>query len=262
MEASKNILHLAHHRSKIRIRDFGEVFTPQKYVHQMLDMLDKSVWADTNTVFFEPTCGHGNFVEAVVEKRLKAFLKKAKRQNIKKPSFYAVANTLHNLWAIDISAKNIEFCRNRVQSLIFDFLWEYEKRSVSFKSFIQKNKDFLTHILCCIQWQIQENEALSCLESDPLKAKEEANKTTVSRRWFKRKGHHPINFKQTWCENFKIYKSKNIVPSEYIKTLTFLDSLTKDEQKNISKKYKFSTIFNSDKLDWKTLKSSPPLKVA
>lgn len=28
-----------HHRSKERIKDFGEVFTPEIYVHQMLDQL-------------------------------------------------------------------------------------------------------------------------------------------------------------------------------------------------------------------------------
>ena len=56
MSASKSILNLIHHRSKNRIRDFGEVFTPEKYVNQMLDMLDKSVWTDANTIFYEPTC--------------------------------------------------------------------------------------------------------------------------------------------------------------------------------------------------------------
>ena len=40
MEQYKNILHLAHHRSKERIRDFGEVFTPDEYVQKMLDMSD------------------------------------------------------------------------------------------------------------------------------------------------------------------------------------------------------------------------------
>ena len=113
METAKNILHLIHHRSKKRIRDFGEVFTPEKYVNQMLDMLDRSVWTDTNAVFFEPTCGHGNFVKAIVERRLDSFFRKAKRQKIKNPHFYTVANTLNNLWAIDIDSNNIEFCRKQ-----------------------------------------------------------------------------------------------------------------------------------------------------
>ena len=74
METAKSVLHLVHHRSKERIRDFEEVFTPEIYVNQILDMLDKSVWANTDTVFFEPTCGHGNFIEIIIKRRLKAFL--------------------------------------------------------------------------------------------------------------------------------------------------------------------------------------------
>ena len=53
----KSILHLIYDRSKNRIRDSGEVFTYEKYVNQMLDMLDKSVWTDINIFFYEPICG-------------------------------------------------------------------------------------------------------------------------------------------------------------------------------------------------------------
>ena len=225
MERNKDILHLAHHRSKERIRDFGEVFTPEKYVQQMLDMLDKSIWADTNTVFYEPTCGHGNFVSAVVEKRLRIFLKKAKRQKIRKPHFYAVANTLNNLWAIDIDSKNVEFCRERVRKITFDFLLKNEQHEISsLKFFIKKNRKFLTHVLCCIEWQIQENEALSCLEEDSSKVEQSANKTIVSKKWFKKNTHRPINFKMSWCEYFKSMQKDNIIPIEYTKNFKLLSS--------------------------------------
>ena len=231
METVKSILHLVHHRSKKRIRDFGEVFTPEKYVNQMLDMLDKSVWTDSNIVFFEQTCGHGNFVEAIVERRLNSFFRKAKRQKIKNPHFYTVANTLNNLWAIDIDSNNIEFCRNRVWSLIFNFLWKYEKNTLSLKTFIKNNRDFLTHLLCCIEWQIHENEALSCLEINPFKAKEAANKTAISRKWFKKNKHRPIDFKMNWCQYFKSCKKENIIPDEYTKNFRLINSLIDKRKK-------------------------------
>ncbi len=237
MGTTENIV--AHHRSKQRIRDFGEVFTPEKHVHQMLDMLDNSVWEDENIIFFEPTCGHGNFVEAVLKRRLRAFLKKAERENVKKPHFYATANTLNNFWAIDIDLKNIEFCRERVRSIVFDFL--LRNNNFSFESFIRQNKKFLTHLLCCIEWHIQENEALSCLETDPVQAKESANKTAVSRKWFKKNKHRPINFKQTWIEYFKICQSENIIPFEYKKNFKFLSSLVSNKLKDKWKKRKKKT---------------------
>ena len=244
METTKNIIHLSHHRSKKRIRDFGEVFTPEKYVNQMLDILDQSVWTDTDIVFFEPTCGHGNFVEAIFKRRLNAFLKKAKRQKIKNPHFYTVANTLNNLWAIDIDSNNIEFCRNRVWSLIFNFLWKHEKNILSLESFIRKNKDFLTHLLCCIEWQIHENEVLSCLETNIFKAEEVANKTAVSKKWFKNNKHRPINFKINWCQYFKNHKKENIIPIEYTKNFRLIKSLINKRKKETIKNFpilKFKT---------------------
>ena len=241
MEPARDILRLAHHRSRQRIQSFGEVWTPKKHVRQMLDMLDKSVWTDIGAVFFEPACGHGNFVEAVVQRRLNAILNKAKRQKIKRPHFYAAANTLNTLWAIDIDLENIKFCRDRVWSSVFKFLWSNERRrppkaALSLKSFIRKHKDFLAHVLCCIEWQIQENEALSCLESDPQKARLAAEKTAVSRQWIKKNKHRPIDFKKTWLWRFEALKKSKIVPLEYKKNSKKLDSLLQDKKQPVFKK--------------------------
>ena len=202
MKSVNNIVSFMHHRSEQRIRDLGEVFTPEKYVNQMLDMLDKSVWIDTNTIFFEPTCGHGNFVEAIVKRRLNSFFKKASRQKTKKPHFYAVANTLNNLWAIDVDKENVKLCRNRVWKTVLNFLIKNEKKTNNVNIFIQNNRDFFFHVRHCLNWQIHENEMLSCLEDDPKKAKEASDKTNVSRKWFKKNGHKPIDFELTWCAYF------------------------------------------------------------
>ena len=229
MDASRNTLNLAHHRSRSRIRDLGEVFTPEKYVNQMLDMLDKSVWTNTNVVFYEPTCGHGNFVLAIVKRRLDAFFKQAKRKRIKNPHFYAVANTLNNIWAIDIDSKNIKLCQERVISLTFSFL--KEKGAIS-NILTKKNMDFLTHVFCCIDWQIHQNEALSCLEKDTLKAKQSAEQANVSRKWMKKNKHLPINFEMSWCQYFNNCKKRNLLPSEYMKHFRFIRSLVSGNKKS------------------------------
>ena len=225
MEIDRSILNLAHHRSKKRIRDLGEVFTPDKYVYEMLDMIDQSVWSDTSTVFFEPTCGHGNFVSAIVQRRLNSFLEKGEKE--KNPKFYTLANTLNNLWAIDIDAQNIELCRRRVWEIAVNFLFNCQVENFSPTTISKKDKVFLAHILCCIKWQIQENEALSCLADDPKKAKENAKKMLVSRKWLAQNGHHPIDFDLSWVEYFDTLKSNKIVPPEYTRSFKFLNSLPK-----------------------------------
>ena len=58
------------HRSKERIKKYGEVFTPKKVINDMLDLIgdsDSPIWSDENVVFFEPTCGNGNICSAIVE---------------------------------------------------------------------------------------------------------------------------------------------------------------------------------------------------
>ena len=239
------ILNLAHHRSKERIKSLGEVFTPEKYVFQMLDMLDKPVWSDLDAMFFEPTCGHGNFVVAIVQKRLEHLIKKVKRQKIKKPHFYAVAHTLNNLWAIDIDSENIRLCRDRVCHLIFNFLWEHEKSYRSkptLNTFIKRNKEYLTHVLCAVQYQIHTNEALSCLESDYNKAQKASSKTLVSQKWFQNHKHRPIDFDKTWAIYFKICQQKGIIPIEYRRNLKSIEKVVKmqiapDTEIKINKRY-------------------------
>ena len=246
MEPNQEILNLAHYRSKERIRDLGEVFTPDKYVQEMLNMLDKKVWSDTNAVFFEPTCGHGNFVEVILKRRLKALFESGKRNKDKnrKPHFYAVAYALNNLWAIDIDSKNIEFCKARVWSIVSEFLLEKQSKKLNLKELISKNKDFFIHIFCCINYQIHENEALSCLESNPFKAKEVASKTIISKKWFKKNKHRPIDFELSWCEYFRALKESGAEPMEYRRASKFLESLSVEKRRknNDSKRFDFAQV--------------------
>lgn len=226
---------LLFHRSKERVRSLGEVFTPKKYVFQMLDMLDKSVWSHIDTIFFEPTCGHGNFVIAIIQKRLDILMKKAKRQKIQKPHFYAVAHTLNNLWAVDIDSKNIKTCQERVYRFIFNFLWQHEKRhschqnKPSLNLFIKRNKEYLTHVLCAIQYQIHINEALSCLETDYVKAQKASSKTLASKMWFQNHKHRPIDFEKTWISYFKTCQQKGIIPIEYRRNLKCVEDKVKEQ---------------------------------
>jgi len=91
-----------HIRSKERVAKHGEVFTPEYIVHDMHNLIDN--WADPTMIFLEPTCGHGNFVEAAVQKKLDAGL-----------TAYQAVNTV---FGMDIMKDNIEDCRRRVFHLV------------------------------------------------------------------------------------------------------------------------------------------------
>ena len=55
-------------RTKERIKQTGEIFTPPELVEQMLDQLPAEAWTDPTKTFLEPACGDGNFLIAMLNR--------------------------------------------------------------------------------------------------------------------------------------------------------------------------------------------------
>ncbi|SEJ25729.1 hypothetical protein [Nitrosomonas eutropha] len=217
------------HRSKERIKDLGEVFTPESSVTDMLNLLTKGkrgLWSDEAIAFFEPCSGHGNIVLPIYKRRLEGIYKKAVAQGLSKTNdapYYAVANTLNTLWAIDIDPKNVENCRSRVLSATLDFL----KTKLEIKSdaiLFSKKRDFFAHILSAIKWHIDENETLSAL-SNPENAKASANLTKAGAKWFSQNGHQPMDFDLSWVNFYESCEASKTIPLEYERSLRFIDAV-------------------------------------
>ena len=226
------------HRSKKRIQDLGEVFTPETYVEEMLDLLAKdkrNFWSDEDIVFFEPCCGHGNIVLPIYRRRLEAIYKKAIAQGFgktKEAPLYAVANALNTLWAIDIDEKNVENTRSRVLHESIEFL--KQKLNINNnQTLISKNKEFFSHVLSALRWHIDENETLSALSTDK-DAKASANMTKAGSKWFSQNGHNEIDFDLTWVSFFESCESSKTVPLEYERSVKFIDSFVSGKIKGLS----------------------------
>lgn len=57
-------------KSKERVKNHGEVFTPQKVVKDMCDLLNGTdVWARLETTFLEPCCGNGNILVEILNRK-------------------------------------------------------------------------------------------------------------------------------------------------------------------------------------------------
>lgn len=228
-------LALLNHRSKKRIQDLGEVFTPEAYVEEMLDLLakdKKNFWSDEDIVFFEPCCGHGNIVLPIYRRRLEAIYKKALAQGFgksKEAPLYAVANALNTLWAIDIDEKNVENTRSRVLHESVEFL--KQKLNINNnQTLITKNKEFFSHVLSALRWHIDENETLSALSSDK-NAKASASLTKAGSKWFLQNGHNELDFDLTWVSFFESCESSKTVPLEFERSVKFIDSFVSGKLK-------------------------------
>jgi len=214
------------HRSKDRIKNLGEVFTPEAYVEDMLDLLAKDkrgLWSDEDTSFFEPCCGHGNIVLSIYKRRLEGIYKKSLLQGNREAAYFAVANALNTLWAIDIDAKNVENCRSRVLFATLEFLKD-KTNSKNHYDLMSKKKVFFTHIVSAIKWQITENETLSALSAEAT-AKASANLTRAGSKWFAKNGHHELDFELTWASYFESCEESKTIPLEYQRSKKFIESL-------------------------------------
>ncbi|WP_156979859.1 hypothetical protein [Bacteriovorax sp. BAL6_X] len=230
------------HRSKERIKDLGEVFTPDKYVEEMLDMLSKdrkNFWNDERNVFFEPCCGHGNIVLAIYKRRLESIFVKASKEYSNEASLYAVSNSLNTLWAIDIDPENIESCRTRVLHITLQFL----KSKLGYDSeysIIEEHQEFFCHIISAIKWQIYVNEtltSLSCSES----YEKQALKTKASKLWACENEHQPVEFHTTWAQFFDECETNDLLPLEYERASKLIESYLDGSRKNV-KDFKFAEI--------------------
>jgi len=89
-------------KSKERVTKHGEVFTPFSIVEDMLNLVVDE-WSDPEAVFLEPTCGTGNFIIKILERRLE--------NNI---PFRRACNTL---FGMDIMKDNIQECHERIYNM-------------------------------------------------------------------------------------------------------------------------------------------------
>lgn len=99
--------------STSRVRDLAEVLTPEGTVAEMLDLLSEDVWSvHPSRTFLEPACGDGNFLVAVLDRKLAAVLRDHERDRLPAGSgvdglHFHLLEALSSLYGIDISKENI-----------------------------------------------------------------------------------------------------------------------------------------------------------
>lgn len=106
-------------RSRQRVVDHGEVFTPRWMVDDMLDLV-KSESVRIESRFLEPACGSGNFLVPVLERKL-ATVKARYRSSDFELRHFALA-ALMSIYGIELLVDNAEECRDNLLSVFNSFL--------------------------------------------------------------------------------------------------------------------------------------------
>ncbi len=101
-------------KSKKRVSERGEVFTNEREVKAMCDLVkDETERIDSR--FLEPACGNGNFLAEILTRKLEVCKRKYKKSPFDYERFSILA--IGSIYGVDILQDNVEECRARLFSI-------------------------------------------------------------------------------------------------------------------------------------------------
>jgi hypothetical protein len=103
-------------KSKDRISDFGEVFTAEREVNAMLDLV-KQETERIDSRFLEPACGDGNFLAEVLKRKLNVVKSRYGKNPDDYERYSVIAIT--SIYGVELLEDNTIECRKR----LFD-IWD------------------------------------------------------------------------------------------------------------------------------------------
>ncbi len=132
-------------KSRERVADHGEVFTAEREVNAMLDLV-KQETERVDSRFLEPACGEGNFLEEILRRKLTAAKKRATPPRRKKPvpsefekqSVIAVAS----IYGVDLLNDNVIACQKRLYEI-----WNTEYEAVCQNEVDERCREAIKFIL-------------------------------------------------------------------------------------------------------------------
>lgn len=96
-------------KSKKRVKAYGEVFTNEKEVKAMCDLIPADIWENIEATFLEPSCGNGNFLVEIFKRKL---------DNCK--DWQEGLKALKSIYGIDILQDNVDESRKRLIKMYVD----------------------------------------------------------------------------------------------------------------------------------------------
>ncbi len=132
-------------KSRQRVADHGEVFTAEREVNAMLDLV-KQETERVDSRFLEPACGDGNFVAEILRRKLEAAKRRAVPPRKKRPlpaefekqSVIAVAS----IYGVDLLIDNVLACRERLYEI-----WDAEYTTICKKEVSEECRAAVRFIL-------------------------------------------------------------------------------------------------------------------
>lgn len=93
-------------KSRERVSKYGEVFTNEREVKAMCDLIPPDVWENIESSFLEPCCGEGVFILEILKRKFSHCRTKKDYTTV-----------LQSVYGMDIQADNVEKCISNIVDL-------------------------------------------------------------------------------------------------------------------------------------------------
>lgn len=107
-------------KDRKRVRDLAEVYTHEREVSAMLDLVPDMFPGDTllgvEFKFLEPSCGSGNFLEEILRRKLRP-IRLAAIGDLQHYEHW-ILRALASIYAVDVCAQNVDESRHRVLTVL------------------------------------------------------------------------------------------------------------------------------------------------
>lgn len=135
----KSVKNSSQVKSKQRVADHGEVFTAEREVKAMCDLVsDECDRIDSR--FLEPACGNGNFLAEIISRKL-VTVKRLYKSNPYDYERYSVL-AMTSIYGVDILEDNVEECRERMFGI-----WDKEYKAVCKKAVNNETREAVKYVL-------------------------------------------------------------------------------------------------------------------
>lgn len=142
-------------KSKKRVSDFGEVYTNEREVNAMLDLVKEEAGKISST-FLEPACGNGNFLVEILRRKLSSV---AKIYGHNTDAFRLhMIEAVTSIYGVDIQADNVQESRKRLLNMCCEeFTGSYG---------ISLSDGTIKALECVVERNIICGNTLTCLAND------------------------------------------------------------------------------------------------
>ena len=134
VESSKQV------KSKKRVADHGEVFTAEREINAMLDLVKYESFR-IESRFLEPACGNGNFLAEILSRKLTTVTDRYKNSQIEWERYAIIA--IANIYGVEILEDNAQECRERLFQIFDETYTKLYKNNC--KEECRRSVQFLLH---------------------------------------------------------------------------------------------------------------------